>query len=236
MIAISLRGMTTDDVRAVRAEVERVLGDPASWPPPVEFPNSLALCALNSVYSLQSGSAAGRNVFRRYRAFRQSVGADANYDHGSDLLDVIDTAGGPEGFANDVVVNRGTLRPTGRLKSEGLYEGVGRLGALGVNTAADLRELSEDRFLEVGREWRKTNGLGPASWDYLTMNAGVVDGMKVDRMVRRFFRRAVDESSVRIADSRIKGAFSIVAEELGTNLRSLDHAVWDYESPLAKRS
>lgn len=228
--------MTTDDASAVRTEVERILGDPSSWPPPVEFPNSLALCALNSVYSLQSGSAAGRKVVRRYREYRQSSGADANYDHGSDLLEVIDSVGGPEGFANDIVVNRGTLRPTGRLKSEGLYEGVERLAALDVNTAADLRELSEDRLLEVGREWRKTNGLGQASWDYLTMNAGIVDGMKVDQMVRRFFRRAVAESSGRIPDDRIKGAFSTVAEELGTNLRSLDHAVWAYESPLAKRS
>jgi hypothetical protein len=227
--------MTTDDVQALHAEVERVLGNPASWPPPVEFQDSLALCALNSVYSLQSGSAAGRNVFRRYRTFRLSVGADANHDNGSDLLEAIDSAGGPEPFATDVLVNRGTLRPTGRLKSEGLHEGVGRLVAVGVNTTAELRGLSAEGFLAVGCEWRKTHGLGQASWDYLTMNAGIADGMKVDRMVRRFFRRAVGEPSGTIADSRIKSAFSTVAVDLGTDLRSLDHAVWDHESPQAKR-
>ena len=64
---------------------------------------------------------------------------------------------------------------------------------------------------------------------------GLVDGMKVDRMVRRFFRRAVRQPSGRIADSRIKDAFSIVASDFGTDLRSLDHAVWDHESPQAKR-
>lgn len=227
--------MEADDIEAVITEVERVLGDPGGWPIPVEFPDSLALCALNSVYSLQSGSAAGRNVIRRYRAFRQAAGADPNSDNGSDLLGVIKAAGGPMGFANDIVDNRTKLRPTGRLKSDGVYEAVKRLLDLHVNTAADLRKASADELLEVGREWQKTNGLGPASWDYLTMNAGV-DDMKVDQMLKRFFHRALGHPSAPITDRRIKAVFSAVATELGTNLRTIDRAVWSYESPHAGKS
>lgn len=40
--------MMNNDAALLREEVERVLGDPTSWPQPVEFYDSLALCALNS--------------------------------------------------------------------------------------------------------------------------------------------------------------------------------------------
>jgi hypothetical protein len=41
------------------------LGDPSDWGAPVEFRDSLALCALNSAYSLRGSSAAATNVLAR---------------------------------------------------------------------------------------------------------------------------------------------------------------------------
>jgi hypothetical protein len=38
------------------------LCDPSGWSAPVEFHDSLALCALNSAYSLRASSAAAANV------------------------------------------------------------------------------------------------------------------------------------------------------------------------------
>lgn len=81
------------------ADANRVLGDPGGWPVPVELPDSLALCALNSVYPLQSGSAAGRSVLRKYRAVRAAAGADPSSNSGSDFLGEINAAGGPKAFA-----------------------------------------------------------------------------------------------------------------------------------------
>lgn len=43
------------------------LGDPDSWQAPVEFLDSLALCALNSVYTLRATSASAIRVLNRYR-------------------------------------------------------------------------------------------------------------------------------------------------------------------------
>lgn len=58
--------MTTDThLEKVLAAIRSDLGDPATWGAPVEMQDSLALCALNSAYSLQNTSAAVRNVLRR---------------------------------------------------------------------------------------------------------------------------------------------------------------------------
>ena len=188
--------MTTEDADKLEVEVREKLGDPESWPHPVGFPDSLALCALNSVYSLRGTSAAGRNVMRRYRAHRQEQGANPDYDDGSDLLEAIDHVGGPERFASEVLRNRTKLSSTGRYKAEGLYEGVHALVQCGVNTAEDLRKATHEGRETLSREWLKTRGLGPASWDYLVMNAEIED-IKVDTMIRRFFERAIGNPSPR---------------------------------------
>ena len=62
----------------------------------------------------------------------------------------------------------------------------------GINTAQALRQASDEQRVELAEVWQKTRGLGSASWDYLTMNAGVED-IKVDRMIRRFFERAIGD-------------------------------------------
>lgn len=221
--------MSTDDAVMLHLEVQQVLGDPKSWPHAVEFPNSLALCAINSVYSLQSTSAAGRNIMRRYKSHREQLGADPDYDDGTDLLKTIEQIGGPQKFATEIA-NPTKLGNTGRLKSEGLFEGVSRIVDCGLNTIGDLKQGKAEDFELWSREWRKTKGLGPASWDYLIMNAGI-DDIKVDTMIRRFFERAIGKSSTSPSGQRIKTAFFEVANQLGTSLRQLDHAVWNYESP-----
>ena len=83
----------TEYAAMLLAEVQKGLGDPVSWPDPVEFPDSLALCALNSVYSLRASSSAARKVMHRYRAHREALGANPDCDSGSDLLQTIEQAG-----------------------------------------------------------------------------------------------------------------------------------------------
>lgn len=142
-------------------EVERVLGDPSSWPQAVEFPNSLALCAINSGYSLQGTSAAGCNVMRRYKSHRGKPGADPDYDDGIDLLRTIKQIGGPQEFATQIT-NSTKLGNTGRLKSEGLFEGVSRIVDCGLNTIDDLKQGIAEDFVLWSREWRNAKGLSPA--------------------------------------------------------------------------
>jgi hypothetical protein len=82
-------GMT--DLQILLKAIEEDLGDPIGWSDPVEFRGSLALCALNSAYSLRATSNSVKRVIARYRAVRPT----ADTDSGPDLIRAMDDASGP---------------------------------------------------------------------------------------------------------------------------------------------
>lgn len=218
--------MASAPLRSVLDAVRDQLGDPSSWGAPVEMRDSLALCALNSAYTLRANSTSVRNVLRRYRAHRTAAGADPEKDSGPDLRAAMDVAGGPESFARDVLGNMTPLPGTSRLRTVGIYEALGQLQGLCITTAEQLRA----RFGEtdVRRAWTSVNGLGPQSWNYLLMNAGEGSLTKPDVMVRRFLSNAVGE---KVEASRAEQLVTDAARELGVEARDLDRAIWLHESP-----
>ena len=78
--------MPKSDVELVVEAARSQLGAPETWGAPVEFLDSLALCALNSTFSLWNNSPAVRAVLARYRALRPT----ADTDSGPDLLRAMD--------------------------------------------------------------------------------------------------------------------------------------------------
>lgn len=211
------------DVDAIEKLVRDRLGEPSSWTEPDGYPDSLALCAIDSVYSLQSRYTATVNVLDRYRAHRREQGGDPSKDGVPELLAVILEAGGPTAAAENLFRNRANAPGTRRLKSEALAEAASRLADIGVETTTDLR--SADRS-EAGRAWQ-VNGLGSVSWDYLLMLAGA-QGIKADSRVRQFVTTAVGEGGL-VAKDRAKRAAKAAAERLGSTQRALDHAIWQYQ-------
>lgn len=218
--------MTDDQLQRVLVAVRSELGDPDTWGAPVEMRESLALAALNSVHTLRAGTPSVIRVMRRYRAHRVAEGADPETDSGPDLIAAIDAAGGPEDFSRDVTRNQSKLPGTKRLRADGIREALGNLEASGVTTAALLRERAEDD--EVRRAWTRVKGLGPLSWQYLLMNAGIGSLTKPDVMIRRFLGRAVGE---KVSVARATKLLTDAAQELGVETRALDRAIWLYESP-----
>lgn len=215
-------------VKAVREE----LGDPEGWGVPVEYPDSLALCALNSVYSLNGRSRAGGNVVRRYQQWRRDSGANPETDSGPELLALMDAAGGPRAFALEVLNARRPLARSPRLRTEGIHDGLRSLQALSILTAEDLRRTHGAQREVVRRAWMAVPGLGKRSWFYLLMNAGVEDEAKIDVMLSRYIARALGSPARSHAYAR--ELLNAVAEELGVKLRSLDRAIWLHESGSAK--
>lgn len=215
-------------VRAVREE----LGDPERWRAPVQFPNSLALCALNSVYSLNGRSRAGANVVGRYQQWRRDNGANPETDSGPDLLALMDAAGGPRAFALEVLDARRPLARSPRLRTEGIHDGLRALQALSILTAEGLRRTHDENREAVRRAWMAVPGLGKRSWFYLLMNAGVEDEAKIDVMLSRYIARALGAPARSHAHAR--ELMKAVAEELGVKLRSLDRAIWLHESGSAQ--
>lgn len=106
------------DLGGLLTAVQQDLGDSANWQCPVEFHYSLALCALNSAYSLRATSASVKKVISLYRESR----ATADTDSGPDLLQFMQEAGGPEDFARDVLQNLSKLPGTSRLRTVGIHE------------------------------------------------------------------------------------------------------------------
>lgn len=209
-------------VKALAAD----LGDPSNWGAPVEFRDSLALCALNSAYSLQRKSVVVARLLARYRALRPS----ADTDSGLDLIQAMDDAGGPETFARDVLNNNSPLPGTRRLRTVGIYEALTRLAApdVAVATAAQLRDAAEDPAAK--KAWQSVSGLGPMSWSYLLMNAGVENEIKPDVMVQRYLTRVLGEDD-KISAGRARRLLVDAAGTLGVKPRALDRAVWLHESP-----
>lgn len=204
------------------------LGDPSNWSAPVEFPNSLALCALNSAYSLRGSSAAATNVLARYRAFRST----ADTDTGTDLMKAMDDVGGPIAFARDILGNESKLPGTKRVRPEGVYEGLSLLAALDapVISAEHLRAAAADGDTSVKTAWMSVKGFGPLAWSYLIMNAGVSTETKPDIMVRRYLAKVLGNGS-KLNPARTRQLLQLAAAELKVEPRSLDRAIWRHESP-----
>ena len=210
------------------AAIAEDLGDPSEWGAPVEFRDSLALCALNSAYSLRGSSAAATNVLTRYRAFRST----ADTDSGVDLLEAMDNIGGPAAFARDILHNESKLPGTNRVRPEGIYEGLYRLAALDtpVTSAEHLRTAATNGTTSAKTAWVSVKGFGSLAWSYLIMNAGVGTETKPDVMVKRYLARVLGDDSG-LTPARIRQLVQLAAGKLGVQPRDLDRAMWLHESP-----
>lgn len=211
--------MADDQLQRVLDAVRAELGDPSIWGAPVEMRDSLALCALNSVHTLQAGTPSVRRVLQRYRDHRAAAGADPEKDSGPDLRAVIDAARGPAGFSDDVTRNHSRLPGTKRLRADGIYEALGNLEELSITTGEQLREHAEDD--EARRAWTSVTGLGPLSWQHLLMNAGVGSLRKPDVMIRGFLKRVLGRQ---VSVSRATQLLTAAAAELDVEVRALDRA------------
>ncbi|MFF3038899.1 hypothetical protein [Arthrobacter citreus] len=206
------------------------LGDPSGWSSPVEFRGSLALCSLNSVYSLRANSAAVRNVLARYRDLHPMAATEG----GLDLMKAMDSAGGPADFARNILRNESKLPGTNRLRTEGIYEGLSRLAALdsAVTSAEDLRRAAATGT-SAKRAWLSVKGFGPLAWSYLIMNSGVSTETKPDVMVQRYLVRTLRVDK-KLTVARTRELLQLAAEKLDVAPRELDRAIWRYESPSAR--
>lgn len=213
--------------RLVKA-IAQDLGDPSGWSAPVEFRDSLALCALNSAYSLRGSSAAAKRMLARYRTIRPTADADSALD----LMKAMDTAGGPADFARDVLRNESKLPGTSRLRTEGIYEGLSRLAALDapVTSTEQLRTAATSGNTSAKKAWLSVKGFGPLAWSYLIMNAGITTETKPDVMVQRYLARVLGNGN-ELTPLRTRQLLQLAAAELKVEPRDLDRAVWRHESP-----
>lgn len=86
---------TETDAARLRAACERDLGDPARWFPPPGYPDSLALCIVDAIFSSGARHSMTEKVIGRYREHRRALGGDPDRDGAVELLGTFATSGEP---------------------------------------------------------------------------------------------------------------------------------------------
>lgn len=224
------------DLGKLTAACEKLLTDDLRTPS--GYPDSLALCVLDAVWSLGVRYGSVVNVLNRYRCWvRDVAGGDADRRDAHQLAEDIAAAGGPVRFAEDVVDNRARTSPrSGILKAEAVQLAAAALDELGVNTIDQFRRCYDDPAVEAA--WRAVKGQRSGiSWHDLRILAGVQD-VKADRMICAFVEqvlgRAVGPAEARelvvAAHEHLRGGHPEV------DLRTLDHAIWTHQRSRTGRS
>ncbi|CRZ14581.1 heme peroxidase [Mycolicibacterium neworleansense] len=219
----------SSDVATLHAACVRDLGDPQRWFSPRGYPDSLAQCVIDSIYSTGARYATVEKIIARYRGYRAAQGADAETDGVTELLQNIAELGGPDAWASQIGNRRPTSTAAGApLKSIAIAQAAQVLVALGIRTAHDLRAAVEDeaRRAKIKAAWCAVPGQRSGiTWEYAQILAQI-PGVKADRMVLGYVCRAVGPVDAARAAELVRAT----AEAGGWGVIELDHAIWRFES------
>jgi hypothetical protein len=215
-----------DDGNALVAACRELLGAMDEWVDPRGYPDSLALCVIDSIWSVGVQYGGVDHVIQAYRGAR---GERADHDGASDLVGWIASVGGAEGFASEVHNHQRSFASTeAPLKAEVVAEAAAMLADKQIETIADFRAIAHAIGGPVEAAWlalpSQSSGI---TWRYMCILAGLPD-VKPDRMIRRFVANALRLDDV--TTYRAHQAVLHVAGELGVSARRLDHRIWQYQS------
>lgn len=221
------------DIDKLTAACRELFGDESRWIEATGYPNSLALCIVDSIWSTGPTYQSVRNVVGRYIAYRLTLGADANADGTQELLDTFETLGGSESFA-DLVRNhkpahthRGAL-----LKAEIVRRTAAALSEMGITTMADVRaEYANDELLtRIKKVWLQLPSQSSGvTFNYFVILAGY-QSVKPDRMIYRFIETHTGLTSRHIGVAQATDLIRRIADAYPTQARKLDHTIWRHVS------
>ena len=223
------------DLAQVVQACEERLNPPAQWKPFGGYPDSLALCVLDAIWSVNARYPIVRGVIQRYSTRRRFQG-NPEGDGLPELLAFYDAIGGVGSFIDEVGTrNRVSTQPGAAYKGEAVFRAASALHSLGVDTAEQFRRADGTQRGDQAREaWCAVPGQGSGvSWRYLRMLAGLPD-VKPDRMMIRFLASALDVEERSVAPDRAVVLVQAAARHFGVDQRALDHEIWEYQS--GKRS
>lgn len=221
---LTARPKAPDDVAAVLRALGD-LGDPSAWAPAPEYA-STAISVIDSIWSIGVRYSGVLNVIARYTALRLEQGADAQTDTPAQLFEFIGGCGGPDGFAAAVMNRQRTSSRNGILKAQAVMEAAELLTEHAVAGPDDLRQMQGTSLDRLARGWRLIRGQGSGlSWDYFLMLNGL-EGVKADRMVRRFVARALNRPEDGVSAEEARDLVASAAGTLGVGQRVVDFAIW----------
>lgn len=219
-------------VNMLLAACEKDLGNPDLWFKPDGYPESLALCIVDSIYSTGARYSSVLNVAKRYREYRLDQGGNPDTDGADELRATIDELGGSDPWATRIGNRRPTSTAKGApLKAEAIRQIAIALPSLGIRSAADLRAAADAEVLKpVKAAWLSIPGQRSGiTWNYALMLARI-PGVKADRMVIRYVAEAIGKKDDPPAQIEVSKLVKQVAELKGWDVIYLDHAIWRKQS------
>lgn len=215
-----------DQVEKLTAYCRAKLGNQDLWLVPTGYPDSLALCIIDSIFSTGSHYKSVINTVTRYRA------AQGATDGATALLASIDKAGGSTAWAEHVVDNKKPAHTKAHavLKAEVVRQAAVMFNDLGIDSVPDLvAALGENpRDSEVHTGWKKLpSQRSGVTYNYLLILAGL-PSVKPDRMVLRFLDEALD--GVTLSEEEAVDLIRATAKNMDADVRALDHMIWRFAS------
>jgi hypothetical protein len=149
--------------KVVRACEER-LNPPSEWAPFAGYPDSLALCVIDAIWSISTRYPVTLGVIQRYRGRRRWQG-NPDEDGIPELLAFYDAVGGVDSFIDAVGTrNRVSTQPGATRKGEAVLLAATALHGLGVDTAEQFRSADGTPVGDRAREaWCAVPGLDRAA-------------------------------------------------------------------------
>lgn len=217
--------VTAEEIKTLVDYCEKHLGDPWLWTVPEGYPNSLAFCIIDSLYSTGSHYSSVVKVIERYR---DECGAT---NGAGDLLESIRLAGGARGWASTIAQNLkpAHTKPGALLKAEIIEQAAQLMQDNGIDTVPELvaHVRANDDLLDndVHRAWKRLPSQSSGvTYNYLLILAGL-PSVKPDRMIFRFLAQALGESA-ELDTRRAAELITKTAEEMNVDPRALDHIAW----------
>lgn len=230
----------TSDLRQSAAKLTDVcriiFRDESHWIEADGYPDSLALCIIDSIFSTGSHYTSVVNVVTAYRKMRRAQGGDPNTDGATELLASFESAGGSAGWAEAVNNRKPAHTGSGALlKAEVVYRAALTLASLEggtVETAEDVRResLIDPELKRIKKAWlRLPSQSSGVTFNYLLILVGL-QSVKPDRMVIRFIEEHADLGERRLNPKEAASLISWVATLYPTEARKLDHVIWRHVS------
>ncbi|SEE22622.1 hypothetical protein SAMN04488554_1846 [Ruania alba] len=226
--------MKASPAQQVADAAHRRLPNRSEWVLPIGYPDSLALCIIDSIQSPSVHYGTVESVVRRYRDHR---GETARSDGTRELLDTFDRLGGVQGWVATIGTRNLTSSRGGVLKAEVIETAALTLHKQSVTTTRELRAIGSEDLIDLKRQWLSLHGQRSGiTWRYMLMLAGVA-GVKPDRMILRFIRQETELGQLRTDEAA--AVVTEAAKVLDVSPTRLDHAIWRYASgrsgPVADR-
>lgn len=215
--------VTENEISTLVNYCETHLGDPQLWTTPEGYPNSLALCIIDSIYSTGSHYSSVVNVIERYKTVR------GTRDGASDLARSIQEAGGAREWASSIAHNLkpAHTKPGAPLKAEIIEQAAQLMIDQKINTVPDFVAHVTDNRVDnpVHRAWKRLPSQSSGvTYNYLLILAGM-PSVKPDRMIFRFLAQALGEET-ELDGQRAVELMTQTAKRMNVDARALDHIAW----------